>query len=996
MAKHAKVGTDGKSVCQEIMFCTGCSTVVDLRKRKGQPHICGERYCKICRKTVNSGHLCFIQTSQVPEFLKTIIQPTANTATVIDIANGSEVTVLPEQPQTAAAPAPPTRDKEPLFIYIFFDIETMQSTPYKDCPTRKEHIANLVMTQQVCNVCIYMDLDIILCTSCGVRKNIYYGERALDNFISYVLQAWNCKNITVIAHNFAGFDGQLVLKRIVDEKRATPQLIMNGMKIMTMQIGHVHFKDSLLFMPLALAKLPGVFGFSEQRKGYFPHLANTPEMQNYVGPLPPVEDFDVDGMSSSNRLKFLEWHSEEKARVGDSYCLKDELIGYCASDVRILATACIRFHNLFVTQNRVAPFSECVTLAHACMTTYRRVYLRPQSIGVIPGMGYRRDRQSKKALQWLGYIDSTLGVNNAGQKYKLQYQGNGDEKRVGPFKIDGFYQSDDGVQHIYEFNGCFFHGCLKCQRGRTTPIDEDHNSTMALRYQSTMTRQKKLEALGDVNVIWECDFDLKLKTDQVLREYMQSVPAVIDALDPRDSLTGGRTEGFTLYKERGEGEQIHYIDVTSLYPYVLKNGLFPIGHPKIHTVRFPHIAAVHGLVKCTILPPRHLYMPLLPARINGKLVFTLCRTCASEMQADCDHTDTQRALIGTWVVLEVRAALDEGYVILDMFEMWEYDVMQGNTASGDPGLFDAYVNNFLRLKQQASGYPSHCTSEAERDAYIKNYLDHEGIQMIKSDIAPNPGLRTLSKLALNNLWGRMAMNPRRSHVEIVTEVNRFWELLTDPSIEVTTFLPVNDSTVYIGSRPHKDAPVTHGSSNVVVGSFVTAQARLKLYAYLKQLGERVLYCDTDSIIYVSRPGEALIKCGDYLGEMTSELTEYGPNATIALFCSAGPKSYGYLVNCPDTMREWVVVKVKGITLNYRASQIITLEMLSNMVLGKGPDMCAVIEPRKIMRLKDHTLVSGESTKSFQVVFTKRHRLPNSPRTVPFGYVQAAGEQPEVS
>ena len=41
----------------------------------------------------------------------------------------------------------------------------------------------------------------------------------------------------------------------------------------------------------------------------------------------------------------------------------------------------------------------------------------------------------------------------------------------------------------------------------------------------------------------------------------------------------------------------------------------------------------------------------------------------------------------------------------------------------------------------------------------------------------------------------------------------------------------------------------HICSNVVVASFVTAQARLKLYESLDKLNERVLYFDTDSIIY---------------------------------------------------------------------------------------------------------------------------------------------------
>jgi len=37
--------------------------------------------------------------------------------------------------------------------------------------------------------------------------------------------------------------------------------------------------------------------------------------------------------------------------------------------------------------------------------------------------------------------------------------------------------------------------------------------------------------------------------------------------------------------------------------------------------------------------------------------------------------------------------------------------------------------------------------------------------------------------------------------------------------------------------------------NVAVAGYVTSQARLKLYKYLRDLGESVLYCVTDSNLH---------------------------------------------------------------------------------------------------------------------------------------------------
>jgi hypothetical protein len=43
------------------------------------------------------------------------------------------------------------------------------------------------------------------------------------------------------------------------------------------------------------------------------------------------------------------------------------------------------------------------------------------------------------------------------------------------------------------------------------------------------------------------------------------------------------------------------------------------------------------------------------------------------------------------------------------------------------------------------------------------------------------------------------------------------------------------------------------NTSPVIAAFTTAQARLKLYSYIEKLQERVLYFDTDSLIYMTGP-----------------------------------------------------------------------------------------------------------------------------------------------
>lgn len=66
---------------------------------------------------------------------------------------------------------------------------------------------------------------------------------------------------------------------------------------------------------------------------------------------------------------------------------------------------------------------------------------------------------------------------------------------------------------------------------------------------------------------------------------------------------------------------MRYVDVCSLYPYVIKNGPLPVGHPEILTDKFGDLGAYFGLIKCRVLPSRGLYHPVLPYRSGGKLLF---------------------------------------------------------------------------------------------------------------------------------------------------------------------------------------------------------------------------------------------------------------------------------------------------------------------------------------------------------------------------------------
>jgi hypothetical protein len=50
---------------------------------------------------------------------------------------------------------------------------------------------------------------------------------------------------------------------------------------------------------------------------------------------------------------------------------------------------------------------------------------------------------------------------------ELSHARNGGEKEIGHYKVDGYYENENGQKYVLEFNGKFWHGCLHCYNAST-------------------------------------------------------------------------------------------------------------------------------------------------------------------------------------------------------------------------------------------------------------------------------------------------------------------------------------------------------------------------------------------------------------------------------------------------------------------------------------------------------------------------------------------------
>lgn len=126
---------------------------------------------------------------------------------------------------------------------------------------------------------------------------------------------------------FFRFDGQFLLAWLLNQGVA-PEIIPCGSKIMSIvhKTLRIRVIDSFNFLPMPLSRMPSCFGFTELKKGYFPHFFNTRENQEYVGPLPEVTYYSPDSMSTKARTSFLNWHKEHQK---DDFIFQEEILAYC-------------------------------------------------------------------------------------------------------------------------------------------------------------------------------------------------------------------------------------------------------------------------------------------------------------------------------------------------------------------------------------------------------------------------------------------------------------------------------------------------------------------------------------------------------------------------------------------------------------------------------------------------------------------------------------------
>ena len=73
----------------------------------------------------------------------------------------------------------------------------------------------------------------------------------------------------------------------------------------------------------------------------------------------------------------------------------------------------------------------------------------------------------------------------------------------------------------------------------------------------------------------------------------------------------------------------------------------------------------------------------------------------------------------------VRLAMEKGYRILEIYEVYEYQVTQYNPETCEGGVFVDFINNFLKLEAEANGYPGWFLSPEDEELYFETFWKNE-------------------------------------------------------------------------------------------------------------------------------------------------------------------------------------------------------------------------------------------------------------------------------
>jgi hypothetical protein len=472
----------------------------------------------------------------------------------------------------------------------------------------------------------------------------------------------------------------------------------------------------------------------------------------------------------------------------------------------------------------------------------------------------------------------------------------------------------------------------------------------------------------------------------------------------RLALRGGRTDIRTFHHKVTDadweaGERIRYVDVVSMYPFVQVAGTYPVGPPTIRVYdsdlypcykhfnqlacgcplafrrgglskkltvveedsqpSVPFLRGFFGIVCCDVTPPDHLFHPVLVHFDNKK------HKCVASLEP---------AEKGVFTSVELQRAMDLGYVVGKVYRIHEY-------RSG-PSRWRGLMEELFKLKLYNSKPPKpELVPDLER-----GYRESFGMDVDLSLCRERPAVKVTFKTLFTSAWGKHAETVDHIQATVLDEndsegMSSFMQTLANATNRISSFDGFDQHTLFrYTSNRHKCRPNLH-NGYLPAAIFVPAHGRMLLFEQMHPLAERVLMHDTDSIVYLEKPGAYSVPQGSVWGEWEEE--DFGPKHNgIREFVAIGPKSYA--MRAGDGKE---VLKCKGVSIKLGHQRLVNFDTYLS-ILNEGE---TVAVPQFTFLYNLRTMRTHHYVKNicFQESMLKGVYDPETTRLYPYGHKKVA-------
>jgi hypothetical protein len=894
-------------------------------------------------------------------------------------------------------------DNQKIFVY---DIESMQT--YN--PDINQYVHECIL---ICLRAVYDD-----------RK---WKFDNIPDYVRFLIDNKEMHGSVILAHNGGGYDHQFVLRYLEDSgimHTTTPRpntLHKYLMVEITMKgdESSIKFLDFMMMMTDSLRNIGKAFKL-DICKGDFPHKFSKAEHLEYNGPLPPSDHPDdyYNFKEMKSQLELDEsreyWKKQELiyCTCYDGMCIcnkkkwnfKKELEAYCWIDVDVLAGACKAYRDQALnfsgnsdyawSTNGIEPF-QYMTQSQIALALFMQG--KEQNNIAITHEKIRPSFDPNQILWMENFMDEN-------PQYDIQHAGNSFQEyfdiETNTF-VDGYCKKN---RTVFEYLNCFTDGCCVCYENeiRLGAIHPTRNVKWDKVSAETYKRLNTLRVSNNyLNVItrWSHDKETYIQ--------FKEIPTLGNIMKLRDFFYGGRTEVFAAYADAsklGDMEILHH-DVCSLYPYVCSWKELPVGVPEIK---------FHKNVERERLNPNHpdkyFGFARIKVRPNSKDLIGILPSRQKAENGDEKLTYDLFVKEGCWHTELIYLAMEHQYEILEIYEVWHWPLMQRSTT-----LMRGYMEFFLRMKQEAEGWEKLGKDilNGKQEADIEDKDKKDIAEMIFNNnggfarpriekVEKNPVLRQLAKIFLNCLWGKLCQKNASEYERFIYGYKQYLEICSNSMINLSTikFRHVNGCVFKARYELTDNLQETNRFLNIPIAASVTAHAQVVLMRQMFKIGpERVLYCDTDSIMFIREKAlEKLNKSG--LGNWEDE----HPNEVIKRFWALAPKCYMMEIDSDNTIDYHF--KCKGVrstednrknTSYDKIHDLIEREFLEKES-GSINAATMIIHPNSTNSMIPYgTLCTSYGTKKIQIVFSKRELLVNKDenvkqlsdkaivRLVPFGY-----------